>query len=245
MHIPNDISVLTIALDMDLYSRPKTECSAECRIFGWAKCSSESGGSTPQEEFDFMADAGAYEEIERVNVNCTFKDNLQQASSSGTQSDKAPVYDSDGSAEVLGYEDWRGAVAISIKKVYGTPIVTIRCATCFGGVTDVWDQKPRIMPPKRFKKKSVRKIVEKRVAKAIEKYEKTRADSNNVVDRTEVRRLKSYIRGFPERNRRNITSSKPGLAEAITSPTKQSSNQVLGWADMIWGKQYRIWGRQP
>ncbi|GKD86862.1 zf-CCHC domain-containing protein [Tanacetum coccineum] len=53
-----------------------------------------------QEEFDLMADAGAYEEIERVNVNCTLKDNLQQASSSGTQSHKAPVYDSDGSAEV-------------------------------------------------------------------------------------------------------------------------------------------------
>ncbi|GJW52591.1 putative reverse transcriptase domain-containing protein [Tanacetum coccineum] len=35
------------------------------------------------------------------------------------------------------------------------------------------------MPPRRFKKKYVRKIVEKRVAKAIEKYEKTRADSNN------------------------------------------------------------------
>ncbi|GJS52138.1 hypothetical protein Tco_0625500 [Tanacetum coccineum] len=35
------------------------------------------------------------------------------------------------------------------------------------------------MPPRRFKKKSVRNIVEKRVAKAIEKYEKTRADSNN------------------------------------------------------------------
>ncbi|GKB89331.1 hypothetical protein Tco_0961603, partial [Tanacetum coccineum] len=35
------------------------------------------------------------------------------------------------------------------------------------------------MPPRRYKKKSVRKIVEKRVAKAIEKYEKTRADSNN------------------------------------------------------------------
>ncbi|GJV83723.1 reverse transcriptase domain-containing protein [Tanacetum coccineum] len=38
---------------------------------------------------------------------------------------------------------------------------------------------PRIMPPRRFKNKSIRKIVEKRVAKAIEKYEKTRADSNN------------------------------------------------------------------
>ncbi|GJW33901.1 retrotransposon protein, putative, ty3-gypsy subclass [Tanacetum coccineum] len=36
------------------------------------------------------------------------------------------------------------------------------------------------MPPRRFKKKSVRKIVERRVAKAIEKYEKTRADSNNI-----------------------------------------------------------------
>ncbi|GJX98230.1 hypothetical protein Tco_0355249 [Tanacetum coccineum] len=35
------------------------------------------------------------------------------------------------------------------------------------------------MPPRRFKKKAVKRIVEKRVAKAIEKYEKTRADSNN------------------------------------------------------------------
>ncbi|GJS23224.1 putative reverse transcriptase domain-containing protein [Tanacetum coccineum] len=35
------------------------------------------------------------------------------------------------------------------------------------------------MPPRRFKKKSVRKIVEKRMAKAIEEYEKTRAESNN------------------------------------------------------------------
>ncbi|GJY55207.1 hypothetical protein Tco_0446871 [Tanacetum coccineum] len=35
------------------------------------------------------------------------------------------------------------------------------------------------MPPRRFKKKYVRKIVEKRVAKAIEKSEKTRTDSNN------------------------------------------------------------------
>ncbi|GJW66668.1 hypothetical protein Tco_0121092 [Tanacetum coccineum] len=35
------------------------------------------------------------------------------------------------------------------------------------------------MPPRRFKKKSVRKIVEKRVARVIEKYEKTRTESNN------------------------------------------------------------------
>ncbi|GJZ52814.1 hypothetical protein Tco_0607699 [Tanacetum coccineum] len=35
------------------------------------------------------------------------------------------------------------------------------------------------MPPRRFKKKSVKRIVEKRVAKAIEEYEKIRVDSNN------------------------------------------------------------------
>ncbi|GJS50857.1 hypothetical protein Tco_0624219 [Tanacetum coccineum] len=52
------------------------------------------------EEFDFMAATGAYDKIEEVNSNCTLKDNLQQASTSGTQTDKAPVYDSDGSAEV-------------------------------------------------------------------------------------------------------------------------------------------------
>ncbi|GJX69296.1 putative reverse transcriptase domain-containing protein, partial [Tanacetum coccineum] len=38
---------------------------------------------------------------------------------------------------------------------------------------------PRIMPPRRFKKKSIRKIVERRVAKAIEEYEKTISESNN------------------------------------------------------------------
>nr|GFA76283.1 hypothetical protein [Tanacetum cinerariifolium] len=35
------------------------------------------------------------------------------------------------------------------------------------------------MPPRRLKKKSVKKLVERRVAKAIEEYEKTRADSIN------------------------------------------------------------------
>ncbi|GJX04043.1 hypothetical protein Tco_0189959 [Tanacetum coccineum] len=43
---------------------------------------------------------GACEEIERAAANCPLENNLQQASTSGTQSDKAPVYDSDGSAEV-------------------------------------------------------------------------------------------------------------------------------------------------
>ncbi|GJT88047.1 retrovirus-related pol polyprotein from transposon TNT 1-94 [Tanacetum coccineum] len=49
---------------------------------------------------DFMAAAGACEETERANANYSLENNLQQASPSGTQSDEAPVYDSDGSAEV-------------------------------------------------------------------------------------------------------------------------------------------------
>ncbi|GJX95839.1 retrovirus-related pol polyprotein from transposon TNT 1-94 [Tanacetum coccineum] len=59
----------------------------------------EAGIQLNSEEFDFMAAAGAYDEIEEVNANCTLKDNLQQASTLGTQTDNAPVYDSDGSAE--------------------------------------------------------------------------------------------------------------------------------------------------
>nr|GFC36413.1 hypothetical protein [Tanacetum cinerariifolium] len=45
------------------------------------------------------------DEIEEVNANYILMANLQQASSSGTQTDITPVYDSDGSAEVHEYEN--------------------------------------------------------------------------------------------------------------------------------------------
>ncbi|GJX38886.1 putative reverse transcriptase domain-containing protein [Tanacetum coccineum] len=38
---------------------------------------------------------------------------------------------------------------------------------------------PRIMPPRKLKKKSVKRLVEKRVAKAIEEYEKYRANQDS------------------------------------------------------------------
>nr|GEV94382.1 hypothetical protein [Tanacetum cinerariifolium] len=60
----------------------------------------EIGIQLQAEEFDFMAVAGDLNEIEEVNANCILMANLQHASSSGTQLDKAPVYDTDGSAEV-------------------------------------------------------------------------------------------------------------------------------------------------
>ncbi|GJR65793.1 hypothetical protein Tco_0011858 [Tanacetum coccineum] len=58
----------------------------------------EAGIQSTQEECEFMA-ADAYEETEKVKVNCSSEDSLQQASISGTQSDNAPIYDSDGSTE--------------------------------------------------------------------------------------------------------------------------------------------------
>ncbi|GKA49057.1 putative reverse transcriptase domain-containing protein [Tanacetum coccineum] len=44
----------------------------------------------------------AYDEIKKVTTNCNLKDNCQQASTSGTQTDKAPVYDSYESDECEG-----------------------------------------------------------------------------------------------------------------------------------------------
>nr|GFA03204.1 hypothetical protein [Tanacetum cinerariifolium] len=65
----------------------------------------EAGIQLQAKEFDLMAAAADLDEIEEVNTNCILMANLQQASTSGTQSDKAPVYDSDRSAEVHNYED--------------------------------------------------------------------------------------------------------------------------------------------
>nr|GEV29202.1 hypothetical protein [Tanacetum cinerariifolium] len=59
------------------------------------------------EEFDLMAVVADLDEIKEVNANCILMANLQQASTLGTQTDKAPVYDSNGSAEkiALGYQN--------------------------------------------------------------------------------------------------------------------------------------------
>nr|GEY92066.1 hypothetical protein [Tanacetum cinerariifolium] len=65
----------------------------------------EAGIQLQAEEFDLMAAATDLDEIKEVNANCILMANLQQASTSGTQTDKAPVYDSDGSAEVHNYEN--------------------------------------------------------------------------------------------------------------------------------------------
>ncbi|GJU30877.1 hypothetical protein Tco_1174466 [Tanacetum coccineum] len=57
------------------------------------------GNAIGNNEFDLMAAATDLDEIEELNANCILMANLQQASTSGTQTDNAPVYDSDGSTE--------------------------------------------------------------------------------------------------------------------------------------------------
>ncbi|GJY16169.1 integrase, catalytic region, zinc finger, CCHC-type containing protein [Tanacetum coccineum] len=61
----------------------------------------EAGVQLHAKEFDLMVVAADCEEIKEVNGNCVLMDDLQQASTSGTQADKAPVYHSDGSAEFM------------------------------------------------------------------------------------------------------------------------------------------------
>nr|GFC48549.1 hypothetical protein [Tanacetum cinerariifolium] len=60
----------------------------------------EAGIQLQAEEYDLMAATADLDEIEEVNANYILMANLQQSSSSGTQTDITPVYDSDRSAEV-------------------------------------------------------------------------------------------------------------------------------------------------
>nr|GEY36034.1 hypothetical protein [Tanacetum cinerariifolium] len=60
----------------------------------------EAGIQLQAEEFDLMDAATDLDEIGKVNANCILMANLQQESTSGTQTDKAPVYDSNGLTEV-------------------------------------------------------------------------------------------------------------------------------------------------
>ncbi|GKD11613.1 hypothetical protein Tco_1196020, partial [Tanacetum coccineum] len=62
-------------------------------------CTEEAWIQLHAEEFDLMVAAADYEKIEEVNANCILMANLQQTSPSNTLTDKALVYDSNGSDE--------------------------------------------------------------------------------------------------------------------------------------------------
>nr|GFB94839.1 hypothetical protein [Tanacetum cinerariifolium] len=84
----------------DCTVRPKRRDAAYLQTQLLIAQKEEAGIKLQAEEYDLITAAADLDEIEEVNANCILMANLQQASSSGTQTDSTPVYDSDGSAEV-------------------------------------------------------------------------------------------------------------------------------------------------
>nr|GEU50389.1 putative reverse transcriptase domain-containing protein [Tanacetum cinerariifolium] len=110
---------------------------------------------------------------------------------------------------------------------------------------NVRDDNKRIMPPKMMKRKDVKKLVKKWITEAIEEYEKTRGNDikayNNRFHELALmcpelvpikkKKVESYIKGFPERIKGNITSSKPTtLHEAIDMARELVEQAVQGKA---------------
>ncbi|GKA14804.1 hypothetical protein Tco_0694450, partial [Tanacetum coccineum] len=65
------------------------------------------------------------DDIEKVNANCILMANLQQALTSGTQTDKAPVYDSDGSVESVCQEQCLTKKINALHLSFGKQITTL------------------------------------------------------------------------------------------------------------------------
>nr|GEU61328.1 hypothetical protein [Tanacetum cinerariifolium] len=97
--LPEDIyaGVDSCEIAQEIWTRRRDAAYLQTHLLSAQK--EEAGIQLQAEEFDFIAAVADLDEIEEVNANCILMANLQQASTSGTQSDKAPVYDSDGSAE--------------------------------------------------------------------------------------------------------------------------------------------------
>nr|GFC16735.1 hypothetical protein [Tanacetum cinerariifolium] len=83
----------------DCIVRPRRRDAAYLQTHLLIAQKEEAGIQLQAEEYDLMAAAADLDEIEEVNANCILMANQQQASSSGTQNDSAPVYDTDRSAE--------------------------------------------------------------------------------------------------------------------------------------------------
>nr|GEX96159.1 hypothetical protein [Tanacetum cinerariifolium] len=77
----------------------------QIRCYNYRGVEEETGIQLQAEEYNLMAAAADLDEIKEVNANCILMANLQQASTSGTQTDNALVYDLDGLAEVHNYEN--------------------------------------------------------------------------------------------------------------------------------------------
>nr|GFA14625.1 hypothetical protein [Tanacetum cinerariifolium] len=91
---PEDITDPTIAMNMALVLMAK----AFKLNYSTPTNNNQRISSNPRNR-QIAQPAADLDEIEEVNANCILMANLQQASSSSTQTDSTPVYDTDGSAE--------------------------------------------------------------------------------------------------------------------------------------------------
>nr|GEV61207.1 hypothetical protein [Tanacetum cinerariifolium] len=94
---PNDQDALDFAAGENFLDK----IPRECLLIIESKSKEEVRIQLQAKEFYLMVALGDLDEIEEVNANCILMVNLQQASTSATQTDKALVYDSNGSAEVI------------------------------------------------------------------------------------------------------------------------------------------------
>nr|GEY51491.1 hypothetical protein [Tanacetum cinerariifolium] len=96
------------------------------------------------EEYDLMAVAADLDEIKEVNANCILMANLQQASTSGTQTYSTPVYDIDGSAEDYSDCEVSRALSFSFTRAshpqlqFGNPILKFYRLTFSFGLPHKW-----------------------------------------------------------------------------------------------------------
>nr|GEU90174.1 hypothetical protein [Tanacetum cinerariifolium] len=86
--------------DRDCNVRPRRRDAAYLQTQLLIAQKEEAGIQLQEEEYDLITALAVLDEIKEVNANCILMANLQQASSSSTQTDSTPVYDTDGSAEV-------------------------------------------------------------------------------------------------------------------------------------------------
>nr|GFD16304.1 hypothetical protein [Tanacetum cinerariifolium] len=115
---PEDITDLTTTINMALVLMAKRRCHS-CKGLGHLARNytvrsrrmdadylqtqlliaqkEDAGNQLQAKEFDLMAAIADLDEIKEVNAHCILMANLQQASTSVTQTDKSLIYDSNGS----------------------------------------------------------------------------------------------------------------------------------------------------
>nr|GEW42345.1 hypothetical protein [Tanacetum cinerariifolium] len=118
--LKNEIAILQLRVDDAEARQAEDHAQIQSILARLARAEGNAIGNNAKiqlqaKEFDLMAVVVDLDEIKEVNANIILMVNLQQASTSDTQTDKARVYDSDGSAEVSEQEDTTKGMSTNTK----------------------------------------------------------------------------------------------------------------------------------